>query len=311
MKPEIVMVGPMMPHVMAALDESFRVHRLWEAENRGALLDQARAARGIATDGHLGADPALMDALPELEIIACYGVGVDAIDLGHAAGRGVTVTNTPGVLTDDVANLAIGLMLSVTREICAADRYVRRGDWLKGAMPLSRSIVGRKVGIVGLGRIGQAIAKRAETLGCEICYHGRRRQDDQPYPYYADLTDMARDCDILVVSCPGGPATHNIIDAGVMKALGPEGVLINIARGSVVDEPALVRALESGDLGAAGLDVFADEPRVPEALLAMENVVLQPHLGSATVETRGAMGDLVVDNLRAHFNGEPALTPVT
>ncbi|MDJ0609511.1 MAG: 2-hydroxyacid dehydrogenase [Kiloniellales bacterium] len=310
MKPEIVMVGPMMPHVVAALDQDFQIHRLWEAPDAGALLGKAAAARGIATTGDLGADAALMDALPKLEIVACYGVGVDAIDLTHAAKRGVTVTNTPDVLTDDVANLAVGLMLDVTRGISAADRFVRRGDWLKGPMPLSRSLVGWRVGILGLGRIGLAIARRAEALGCTICYHGRRRREDLSYPYYEDLAAMARDCRLLVVSCPGGQGTRHLVNAEVLAALGPEGVLINIARGSVVDEPALVSALEAGTLGGAGLDVFEAEPRVPEALFAMENVVLQPHLGSATVETRHAMGDLVVENLRAHFNGKPAPTPV-
>ena len=311
MKPEIVMVGPMMPHVMAALDQDFQVHRLWEASDPGALLARATAARGIATTGDRGADAALMDALPKLEIVACYGVGVDAIDLAHAARQGVTVTNTPDVLTDDVANLAVGLMLDVTRGISAADRFIRRGDWLKGPMPLSRSLLGWRVGILGLGRIGLAIARRAETLGCTIAYHGRQRREDLSYPYYEDLAAMARDCRLLVVSCPGGAATRHLVNTEVLAALGAEGVLVNIARGSVVDEPALVEALQSGALGGAGLDVFEDEPRVPEALFAMENVVLQPHLGSATVETRHAMGDLVVENLRAHFNGEPAPTPVT
>ena len=311
MKPEIVMVGPMMPHVMAALDQDFRVHRLWEAPDPGALLAGAAAARGIATTGDRGADAALMDALPKLEIVACYGVGVDAIDLAHAADRRVIVTNTPDVLTDDVANLAVGLMLDVTRGISAADRFMRRGDWLKGPMPLSQSLVGWRVGILGLGRIGLAIARRAEALGCWICYHGRRRREELSYSYYEDLTAMARDCRLLVISCPGGEATRRLVGAEVLEALGPEGVQVNIARGTVVDEPALVRALEQGRLGGAGLDVFEDEPRVPEALLAMENVVLQPHLGSATAETRRAMGNLVVENLRAHFNGEPAPTPVT
>ncbi len=311
MKPEIVMVGPMMPHVMAALDQDFRVHRLWEAPDPGALLAGAAAARGIATTGDRGADAALMDALPKLEIVACYGVGVDAIDLAHAADRRVIVTNTPDVLTDDVANLAVGLMLDVTRGISAADRFIRRGDGLKGPMPLSQSLVGWRVGILGLGRIGLAIARRAEALGCWICYYGRRRREELSYSYYEDLTAMARDCRLLVISCPGGEATRRLVGAEVLEALGPEGVQVNIARGTVVDEPARVRALEQGRLGGAGLDVFVDEPRVPEALLAMENVVLQPHLGSATAETRRAMGNLVVENLRAHFNGEPAPTPVT
>ena len=311
MQPEILLVGPMMPHVMEALDEAYIVHRLYQAEDRAAVLAEIGGrVRGIGTNGHLGADAALIDALPKLEIIACYGVGVDAIDLPHAAGRAITVTNTPDVLNDDVANMAIALLLATSRRICEADRYVRSGRWLHGEMALARGIRGRTLGILGLGRIGKDIARKAAVFGCEIVYHGRSRQADQPYGYYADLAEMARDCDVLVVICPGGAATRNLVDRAVLDALGPEGTLINVARGSVVDEPALVTALQEGRLGAAGLDVFADEPRVPEALLTMDNVVLQPHLGSATTETRRAMGDLVVDNLRAHFAGRPVLTPV-
>lgn len=311
MKPELLMVGPMMPHVMAALDHDFNVHRLWQAANRTAALAAARNARAIATDGHLGADAPMMDALPQLEIVACYGVGVDAIDLSHAASRGVLVSNTPDVLTDDVANLAIALLLAVTRRVTVADRYVREGRWSSANMDLTQSVVGKRLGILGLGRIGRAIARRAEALGCTVCYTGRRSQTDQPYPYHDNLTGLARSCDYLVVCCPGGAATHHLVGQDVLAVLGPEGVLINVARGAVVDEAALVRALTGGQLGGAGLDVFADEPRVPAALLELDNVVLQPHMGSATVETRRAMGDLVVDNLRAHFAGRPLLTPVS
>ncbi len=311
MQPEILLVGPMMPHVMESLERDYVVHRLWEAEDRAAFLAEVgRRVRAIGTDGHRGASPELMDALPNLEIIGCYGVGVDAIDLDHAAARGVAVTNTPDVLNEDVANMAIALLLATTRRLCEGDRYVRSGQWLEGAMPLTRAIHGRRLGILGLGRIGRLIALKAEVFGCEIAYHGRRRQEDQPYRYHAALAELARDSDFLVVICPGGAATHNIVDREVMDALGPEGILINVARGSVVDEPALVAALSDGRLGGAGLDVFADEPRVPEALLAMDNVVLSPHQGSGTVETRRAMGDLVLDNLRAHFAGEPLPTPV-
>ncbi|MEO3430670.1 2-hydroxyacid dehydrogenase [Pelagibius sp. CAU 1746] len=310
-KPELVMVGPMMPHVMEALDRDFTVHRLWEAEDRKALLAEvAGRVRAIATSGNLGADAATIDALPKLEIIACYGVGVDAIDLAHAAKRKVIVTNTPDVLNDDVANMAIALLLATSREIVNGDRYVRAGKWLKGAMHLTRALRGRKLGVLGLGRIGKDIARKAEVFGLEIAYHGRRRQDGISYRYYGDLVEMARDCDILVAICPGGPATDKIVDRAVLDALGPEGTFINVARGSVVDEPALVAALQEGTLGAAGLDVFAEEPKVPEALLDMDQVVLQPHAASATTETRRAMGDLVVDNLRAHFTGKPVLTPV-
>jgi lactate dehydrogenase-like 2-hydroxyacid dehydrogenase len=310
LKPELVMVGPMMAHVMKALDRDFTVHRLWQAGDPQALLKQVSGSvRGIATSGPLGADAAMMDALPHLEIIGCYGVGVDAIDLAHAAKRGVIVTNTPDVLNDDVANMAIALLLATSREICLGDRYVREGRWLDKPMHLTRAIRGRRLGILGLGRIGKDIARKAEVFGMDIAYHGRNKQD-VPYRYYPDLVDLARDSDYLVAICPGGPATDKIVDRAVIDALGPEGTLINVARGSVVDEPELVAALQERRLGAAGLDVFAEEPKVPEALSKMDNVVLQPHAASATHETRRAMGDLVIDNLRAHFAGKPALTPV-
>ena len=309
-KPEIVVLKPYMPEIMAALEQEFTLHRLWQAEDPAALLEQARAARAIATMGDVGADAALMDALPELEIVACMGVGVDAIDVAHARSRGVAVTYTPDVLNEEVANTAIALLLAVTRRICLGDRYVREGKWLEAPMPLTRTLVGKRCAILGLGRIGKAIAKRAVTLGCEILYHGRNPQHDQPYRYYADLVEMAREADVMIVITPGGAATRNLVTREVLDALGPEGTLINVARGSVVDEPALVAALVEGRLGAAGLDVFAEEPRVPEALLAMDNVVLQPHVGSATVETRTAMCRLMADNLRAHFAGEPLITPV-
>ena len=274
------------------------------------LAEVGSRVRAIGTDGHRGASAALMDALPNLEIIGCYGVGTDSIDLAHAAKRGVIVTNTPDVLNDDVANMAIALLLATSRRICVGDRFVRSGQWLEGAMPLTRGIRGKMLGILGLGRIGKDIATKAAVFGMEIAYHGRRQQDDVAYRFYDDLVAMARDSDYLVAICPGGEATRNLVNRAVMDALGPEGVLINVARGTVVDEPELVAALRDGRLGGAGLDVFLDEPKVPEPLLSMDQVVLQPHAASATTETRHAMGDLVVKNLRAHFAGQGVLTPV-
>ena len=302
----------MMPHVMAALEQDFTAHRLWQAGDRDALLDAVSAEiKAIATDGHIGAGAQLMERLPKLEIIACYGVGVDAIDLPQAAARGLVVTNTPDVLNDDVANLAIALLLATSRRLCEGDRYVRSGAWLAENMALARGLRGRRVGILGLGRVGKEIARKLGVFGCPIAYCGRSAQNDQPHRYYSDLTAMARDSAFLVVSCPGGEATRNLVTRQVLEALGPEGTLINVARGSVVDEDGLVALLTDGGLGAAGLDVFADEPRVPQAMLALDNVVLSPHQGSATEETRRAMGDLVVENLRAYFAGKPPLTPVT
>ena len=312
MKPEILMMGPMMPHVEAALDEAYTVHRMFEADDEDALIAEiGPRIRGIATDGGLGASADLMSKLSALEIVSCYGVGVDAIDLGHAKSQGVTVTNTPDVLNDDVANMAVALVLATSRTLVANDAWVRQGRWQsEGAPPLARSIRGAKVGILGLGRIGKDIAEKLGVFGCEIAYHGRSKQD-VPYGYFDDLTDMAKAVDYLVAICPGGPSTNGIVNADVLEALGKDGTFINVARGSVHDETALVAALHNGTLGAAGLDVFAQEPGVPEALLKMDNVVLQPHQGSGTVETRRAMGDLVIENLRRHFTGEPVKTPVS
>lgn len=308
---EILSVGPFYPPSFEPMERDFTVHKLWQAKDRDAFLREVGGRiRGIQTTGGHGADAKLMDALPKLEIIACFGVGVDAVDLDAARQRHVIVTNTPDVLNECVADLAMGLTLASLRSISLGDRYVRAGSWLKAPLPLAQHVGGKIMGILGYGRIGKAIAKRAEAFGMRIVYHGRNQQAGVAHRYYAKLTDMARDCDVLMVICPGGAATYHMVDAEVLAALGPEGTLINVARGSVVDEQALVKALASGSLGAAGLDVLEDEPKVPQALFGMDHVVLQPHVGSATHETRKAMGDLTVDNLRAHFSGKPVLTPV-
>lgn len=304
------MVAPMFPAAIEALERDFTAHKLWLAPDRDALVaDVAPRVRGMTTTGMVGAKAALIDALPRLEIIACFGVGYDAIDVAAARRRGVIVTNTPHVLTDCVADLAMSLLLASARRVCEAERYVRAGKWPQGPFPLATKVGGKVCGIVGLGRIGRAVAERAEAFGMTIAWHGPRRKD-VPWPYHADLVGLARASDFLVVTATGGAETFHLIDEKVLTALGPEGTLVNVARGSVVDEPALIRALQDKRLGAAALDVFEHEPRIPDALLSMENVVLLPHLGSATRETRGAMGKLVVDNLRAHFAGKPVLTPV-
>ncbi|MDH3715235.1 MAG: 2-hydroxyacid dehydrogenase [Gammaproteobacteria bacterium] len=311
-EPEVLVVTRLMDSVMQALEKSYTLHHLYKADDKEALLrETASGIRGIATDGHAGASAALMDALPNLEIVACYGVGVDSIDLHHAAAHDILVTNTPDVLNDEVANLAIGLLLAISRGIVAGDRYVREGRWLDGNMALTHGIRGKTVGILGLGRIGKEITRKLSVFGCEIVYHGRREQSAQPYRYYPDLRTMAGDCDHLIAICPATDETRNIVNREVLDALGPAGTLVNVARGSVVDEPALIAALSEGRLGAAALDVFANEPHVPAALLDMHNVILQPHVASATTETRQAMGDLVVENLALHFAGEPVATPVT
>ena len=308
---EILSVGPFYAPSYESTERDFTVHKLWQAKDPAALVKEVSGRmRALQTSGSYGADAKLMDALPKLEIISNFGVGVDSVDLEAARQRGVIVTNTPEVLDECVADLAMGLTVATMRRISLGDRFVRAGSWLKGALPLAQKVGGRTMGILGYGRIGKAIAKRAEAFGMRIVYHGRKLQAGVPHKYYPKLVDMARDCDVLMVICPGGAATRHLVNAEVLAALGPEGTLINVARGSVVDEAALVKALADGTLGAAGLDVFEDEPRVPEALFALDQVVLQPHVGSATHETRKAMGDLTVDNLRAHFAGKPALTPV-
>jgi hydroxypyruvate reductase len=308
---EILSLGPFYAPAFALMEREFTVHKLWQAKDRDALFAEVGGRiRGIQSTHLNTTDAKLMGALPKLEIIACFGVGVDGVDLGAARQRGVIVTNTPEVLNECVADLAMGLTLATVRRISLGDRYVRAGSWLKGTLPFTQKVGGKTMGILGYGRIGKAIAKRAEAFGMHVVYHGRKEQPGIAHKYYASLTEMARDCDVLVAICPGGAATRHIVNAEVMQALGPEGTLINVARGSVVDEQALVNALADGTLGAAGLDVFESEPNVPEVLLAMDQVVLQPHVASATHETRMAMGVLTADNLRAHFAGKPALTPV-
>jgi hydroxypyruvate reductase len=311
MKPDVVAVTPLYQPVMDRLEGAYTVHRLFEARDRKAFLAGVKdKAQGLACFG--GAiDAALMDALPKLKIVACMSVGVDHVDLAAAKARGIHVTNAPDVLTDDVADIAIALLIGVARQIPQADRYVREGKWAaQGAMPLGAKLGGSTMGVLGLGRIGMAISKRAEALGVRIVYSGPRQKPGVAYRYYADLAAMAKDVDYLMVSCPGGAATRNLVNDQVISALGQKGVIVNIARGSVVDEKALVKALVEGRLRGAGLDVFADEPHVPAALLKLDNVVLLPHIGSATGATRQAMGQLMLDNLAAFYAGKPLLTPV-
>nr|WP_181449484.1 2-hydroxyacid dehydrogenase [Azospirillum thermophilum] len=294
-----------------AFEAAFTVHRLWEAADPQALLAEVGPRiRGLAAGGHVPIDGALMDRLPALELVANFGVGYDKVDVAAAAARGVVVTNTPDVLTEEVADLALGLLLATVRRLPQADRFLREGRWLKGAFPLSTSLRGRTIGILGLGRIGKAVARRCEAFGLEVAYHGRHRQEDVAYRYFGSLVEMARDVDVLIVVTPATAQTERLVNAEVLGALGPDGILINVARGSVVDERAVIDALREKRILAAGLDVFEDEPRVPEELIALDNTVLLPHIGSASVHTRQAMGQLVVDNLRSWFAGQGPLTPV-
>ncbi|MFC3676884.1 2-hydroxyacid dehydrogenase [Ferrovibrio xuzhouensis] len=297
--------------INAALQRDYTVHALWQTADKAALLkDIAPRIRGMVTSGGVGADRALIEALPKLEIISSFGVGYDPIDIDCAKERKVIVTNTPDVLTDDVADVAMALMLAMMRRIPQGDAFVRQGRWLKDKLPLTDKLGGKVMGVVGLGRIGQAIARRAEPFGVEIRYFGPRKKADIAWQYYGDLVAMARDVDILMIACPGGKETEQLVNAAVIDALGSKGYIVNIARGSVVEEPAMVDALVNGRLAGAGLDVFANEPQVPEALLKLDNVALAPHVGSATHATRAAMGQLVLDNLAAHFAGKPVLTRV-
>jgi lactate dehydrogenase-like 2-hydroxyacid dehydrogenase len=291
-----------------ALAAKYTVHKLHEAADKNALLAAAgNSVRGIA-GGSVKAE--LMDRLPKLEIISNFGVGYDSIDTQAAKARNIRVTNTPNVLNDAVAELTIGLMIALSRRIPQAHQYVRDGNWPKGSFPLLSELNGKTLGILGLGRIGKEIAIRAQAMKMRVVYHGRHEQADEPFVYYSDLTEMARDADWLVIIAPGGKDTQKMVSRAVLEALGPDGYLVNMARGSLVDQGAMVEMLASKALGGAALDVFEDEPHVPPALFGLDNVVLSPHQGSATRQTRDKMGALVIANLDAWFAGEPLISPV-
>jgi lactate dehydrogenase-like 2-hydroxyacid dehydrogenase len=309
---EILMTAPMTPVVVDMLDKAFTLHRLWEQEDRETFLStHGPRIRGVATSTLYGrVDGTLLDRLPNVEIVSSFGVGYDNVDTAEAARRGIVITNTPDVLNDEVADLTIGLLLATLRKIPQADRYLREGRWPGGSFPLSPTLRERKAGIIGLGRIGKAIARRLEGFDVPVAYHGRTKQEGVAYTYHPTLMGLAEASDVLIAITPGGASTRHMINADVLKALGPNGVLINVARGSVVDEEALIQALRSGTILAAGLDVYEDEPRVPQALIEMEHVVLLPHIASASVHTRNGMGRLVADNLISWFGGKGPLTPV-
>jgi lactate dehydrogenase-like 2-hydroxyacid dehydrogenase len=312
MKIDVLSIGSFPPATDTELADRFSVTRHFHCPAPDALSSELRSRiRGIATEANRGADRALIEALPRLELISVFGVGTDAVDLAAARARRIPVTNTPGILADEVADLAIGLLLASARQIIFADRYVREGGWaVKGPIPLGRSVGGKTLGVIGLGGIGRAIADRAAALRMRVIYSGPRRKPQAPYEYVGDLVELARRSDYLMVACKGGAETYRLVSAAVIEALGPEGTLINVARGSIVDEPALIAALRQGRLGHAALDVFESEPAPAPELLRLPNVIVQPHHGSATVETRTAIGQLMIDNLSAHFAGRPLLTPV-
>jgi lactate dehydrogenase-like 2-hydroxyacid dehydrogenase len=311
-KPHLLAIAPLPEFLVGPLPERFICHHLPAQGDRQTFLrEHGREMRALVGLGGSVYEESILSQLPALEIIAVHGVGYNGVPLEYCRKRGLRVTNTPDVLTDDVADIALALVLMTSRGLIAANRYLRAGEWQKkGNFKLTTKPGGKRAGIFGLGRIGKAIAWRLAHLDMEIGYHGRTLQDGEPFDYFESLIELAEWCDFLIVACPGGPETHNAVNKPVLAALGAKGTLINIARGTVVDEPALVDALQRGVIKGAGLDVFADEPRIPAPLLTMENVVLLPHVGSATVETRRAMADLVVKNLEAHFSGEPLPTPV-
>jgi hydroxypyruvate reductase len=311
MKPEIIITAKGHAGTMATLQSEFNTHLLSDAADRNAFLKQhAPAVRGLATFGPMAVDGKLMDALPRLEIISNFGVGVDAINLDDARKRKIIVTNTPDVLNDCVADTALALVLNTLRKLPQSEKYLRGGNWAsRGPYPLTTSVGGKVLGILGLGRIGEAVAKRAVACGMKIRYHNRHKKD-VPYPYDPDPVALAKNADVLLVVTPGGPETSRIVNEKVLQALGADGYLVNIARGSVVDEPVLLRYLQEKKIAGAGLDVYADEPRVPPEFFTLDNAVLFPHVASATVETRKAMGDLQIENLRRHFSGKPVLTRV-
>jgi lactate dehydrogenase-like 2-hydroxyacid dehydrogenase len=309
-KSEILVAGPLRPVIAKGL-ANFTIHDLAAETKRDPSLAAVTHLRALAVTRFARIDAPILACLPKLEIISSFGVGYDHIDAAAAAKKGIIVTHTPDVLTEEVADTALGLLLSTVREFPQAERYLRAGHWKKSNYPLSRATLrNRTIGIVGLGRIGLAIARRLEAFGVRIVYHTRTLRPDVPYRHYPRLIDMARDVDTLIIVVPGGAATKNMIDANVLDALGPDGILINVARGSVIDEPALATALRDRKIMAAGLDVFVNEPHVPEELLALDNAVLLPHVASASVFTREKMDQLVVDNLLAWAAGKPPLTPV-
>ena len=314
-KPALLSTGFMMPLVVRQLEDTFEAHWLHEAKDPARLVAEiGPRVEAIATGAHTAVrtDAAMMAHMPRLKVIGNFGVGYDSIDIPVAAGKGVIITNTPDVLNEEVADVAVGLLIATIREFPQSSSYLREGRWAKeGDYPLTpASLRERTVGMIGYGRIGKAIGRRLEAFGVKLAYFGRRKQADVPYPFYSDLVAMARDVDTLMAILPGGPATQNLVNADVLKALGPRGIFINMARGSVCDETALKAALRSRTILSAGLDVYINEPRIDPDLMTIPNLVMLPHVGSASEHTRSKMGQLMVDNLVCYATRKPPLTPV-
>ncbi|MGQ7847771.1 2-hydroxyacid dehydrogenase [Granulosicoccus sp. 3-233] len=310
----LLLIGPLLPSVVSTLESSYTLHRYWQSEDKDALLaDIADDCVAVVTDGGSGVSADILKKLPRVKIVSVFGVGVDAVDLDYCRDHGINVSNTPDVLSDDVADMAMALALAVSRKLIVGDQYARAGKWpVSGAMSLSRRVMGKRAGIYGMGSIGKALAQRLEGFRMPISYCNRSpRSDSGHYTFVASLQELARQVDYLFVTAAATSGTIGSINATVLDALGPDGYLINVSRGTLVDESALLSSLQEKRIAGAGLDVFANEPIIPEAFFSLENVVLQPHNASGTRETREAMGKLVLDNLAAHFAGQPLLTAVT
>ncbi len=308
MRPEVVVLAPIYGPAIAALEAEYTVHKLWELPDQSQYPKNVRAA---VTSGLVGFDGKILENFPDLGTVACFGVGHGTLDLAAAAKHKVVVTNTPDSSADAVADVGISLILTAMRRLCEADRFVRAGRWPQGGFPLAAGLKEKTCGIIGLGKIGSGIAARATACGMSVSYYGRRKKTDVDYRYFSDVKEMAAASDCLVVSCAARPETHHLVNAEVLSALGRQGFIVNIARGSIIDQPALIAALKSGGIAGAGLDVYEDEPNVPQELMAMENVVLLPHIGTSTRDIREERSRIVLENLRRYFAGEPALTPVS
>lgn len=309
----LLLMGPLLPSIQEKLESTYTVHRYWESADQSSLLNAVSAeCVGVVTDGGRGVEATVLEKLPNVKIVSVFGVGVDAVDLSYCKAQNIHVTNTPDVLSDDVADLAVALALATCRLLVVGDTYARAGRWSKeGAMPLTRRLMGKRAGIFGMGSIGNALAKRLVGFDMDISYCNRSAKPGCQHRFVESLEAMAASVDFLFITASATPGTIGAVNTAVLDALGPEGYLINVSRGSLVDESALVKQLQENKIAGAGLDVFENEPHIPEALFSLENVVLQPHNASGTWETREAMGQLVLDNLSAHFSNQSLLTPVS
>ena len=312
MTKQILLMGPLLESVMGTLDDKYQVHRYYQSSDtdQQALLTRiAPEVEAVVTDGGTGISRDVLEQLPNTKVVTVFGVGVDAVDLDYCKEKKIAVTNTPDVLSDDVADMAVALMLATSRNLVNGDSYARNGIWLEqGAMALTSKMTGKRAGIFGMGSIGLRLAKRLEGFEMDVSYCNRSRRSDVELRYFSTITELAAEVDYLIIAASASATTSNIVDAEVLQALGHEGILINVSRGSLVDEPAMIEALQNGTIKGAGLDVFADEPKIPAPLSILENVVLQPHHASGTLETRQAMGRVVTDNLQRFFDGRPLLT---